>query len=229
MSKNLILGYGRLGKELVAQTQWHYITRSIDGFDFCNINSYSYFLDNYDTIINCVANTNTYSNQKEDHLNVNFKAVCDLVDYCNSKNKKLVQISTDYVYAGSVNKASEDDIPVHARTWYTYSKLLADGYIQARAKNYLIVRTSFKSNPWPYAKAPGRVGNFDYTSIIAQLIIKLINKNACGVFNLGTAPKKLYDLAKQTNPDVILDTNTDPNMPQNVIMNLSKMKEFLNE
>jgi dTDP-4-dehydrorhamnose reductase len=226
---NLILGYGRLGKELVAQTQWHYIARSIDGFDFCNIKSYSYLLDDYQTIINCIADTNTYSNDRQNHLNVNFKAVCDLVDYCNITNKKLCQISTDYVYANSVENASEEDIPVHARTWYTYSKLLADGYIQARSKDYLIIVCSFKQNPWPYLKAPARTGNFDYTEKIAQLIIKLINKGASGIFNVGTKPKRLYDLAKESNPDVVLDTNTDPNMPQNVIMNLSKMKEFLNE
>ena len=226
---NLILGQGRLGKEIYNQTQWQFISRAVDGFDFCNINSYSYLLDDYDTIINCIANTDTYGSNKEDHLNVNFKAVCDLVDYCNITNKKLIHLSSDYVYAGSVENASEEDVPVHARTWYTYSKLLSDGYVVMRSNDYLIIRTSFKNSPWQYSKAPARMGNFDYTPVIAQLIIKLINKNAQGVFNVGSAPKKLYDLAKQTNPNVILDTNTDPNMPQNVIMNLSKMKEFLNE
>jgi dTDP-4-dehydrorhamnose reductase len=226
---NLILGYGRLGKELVAQTNWHYITRSIDGFDFCNIKSYSYLLDDYQTIINCIANTNTYSNEREDHLNVNFKAVCDLVDYCNLTNKKLIQISSDYVYANSVENASEEDIPVHARTWYTYSKILSDGYITVRSKNYLIARCSFKTNPWPYVKASARMGNFDYTETIARLIIKLINKNASGIYNVGTGVKSLYDLAKQTNPNVILDTNIPESMPQSVTMNLSKMERFLNE
>jgi dTDP-4-dehydrorhamnose reductase len=226
---NLILGYGRLGKELVSQTNWHFITRSIDGFDFCNIKSYSYLLDDYQTIINCIADTNTYDSNKENHLNVNFKAVCDLVDYCNITNKKLIQISTDYVYANSVENASEEDVPVHARTWYTYSKLLADGYIQARSKDYLIIRTSFKKFPWPYTKAPARTGNFDYTEKIAQLIIKLINAGASGLFNVGTEIKSLYDLAKKTNPNVVLDTNVPESMPQSVIMNLSKMERFLNE
>lgn len=228
---NLILGYGKLGKELVSQTQWHYITRSIDGFDFCNIKSYSYLLDDYQTIINTIADTNTYSNNKENHLNVNFKAVCDLTDYCNLTNKKLVQISTDYIYTYSPQYATEESVPSNTPNWYTYSKLLADGYVQIRSKDYLLIRTSFKPKPFPYDKALVRQkGNFDYIDVIGRIIIKLINKNARGIFNVGTEIKTIYDLALQTNPNVnAWFGELDPTMPSDISMNLSKMENFLNE
>ena len=41
MSKNIILGYGLLGSEIVKQTKWDFICRSKDkSFDFDNIDSY---------------------------------------------------------------------------------------------------------------------------------------------------------------------------------------------
>jgi dTDP-4-dehydrorhamnose reductase len=228
---NLILGYGRLGKELVQQTQWDFISRSKNNFDFCNINTYFHYLYNYDIIINTIANTNTYSKNREEILKVNFEAVIDLANYCNITDKKLIHISTDGVYANSFSKASENDIPIHARTWYYYSKLLADAYIQAKSKKYLIIRTSFKPYPFVYPKAiTSQKGNFDYTPTITKLIIQLINHNATGIFNVGTKDKTVYELAIQTNPNVpASDDVLDPEMPRDVTMNLSKMENFLKE
>lgn len=229
---NLVLGYGRLGQEIVSQTGWDYISRGKDNFDFCDINSYSNKLENYDIIINCIANTDTYGCNKKDILKVNFDAVCDLVDYCNIHNKKLVHISSDFVYSGSDHLANEEkSVPVHAKTWYSYSKLLADGYIESRGKNYLTIRTSFKPFPFPYSKAiTTLIGNFDYTNVIANLIIKLIKANASGLYNLGTEVKTVYNLAIRSNPNVLSsDDSLNENMPKDVTMDLSKMKSIIGE
>jgi len=225
----LILGHGKLGKEIFAQTRWDYISRSKDEFDFCNIDSYMDLLDGYDAVINCIAHTDTYSDERQKHLDINFKAVCDLADYCNFTGKKLVHISTDYVYSGSIAHARENDVPVHNRCWYTYSKLLADGYIEARCNNYLIIRTSFKPHPFPYPKATTiQWGNFDYTNIIASLVIELINTNATGIVNVGTKLKNIHQLAVQTNPDVIPAFEyLDDEMPTDISMDLSKMRALL--
>jgi len=230
MINNLVLGYGKLGKEIVKQTQWDYLTRSEQDFDFCDIHSYYKHLCGYDTIINCIANTDTYSENKQEMLNTNFKGVCDLVNWCNQWGKKIVHISTDYVYAGSSHPAKEDDIPLYAKTWYTYSKLLADGYIESFAKDYVIFRTSFKDSPFPYEKAIiCQKGNFDYTPKIASLIIKLINKNAQGIVNVGHEESwSMYEMAKETNPNVKLSYDIiNENMPHDVSMDVSKMKGIL--
>ena len=34
-------------------------------------------------------------------------------------------------------EASENDIPIHGNNWYSYTKLLADAYIELKSKNYL--------------------------------------------------------------------------------------------
>jgi dTDP-4-dehydrorhamnose reductase len=227
---NLVLGYGKLGKEIVSQTHWDYLARFEQDFDFCNINSYYKYLYGYNVIINCIANTNTYSNNKQEMLNTNFKAVCDLVNWCNKWNKKIVQISSDYTYANSNHPTKETDIPIHAKTWYAYSKLLADGYIESFADDYLIIKTGFKSFPFPYEKAIiYQKGNFDYTPKIASLIIELINKNTQGIVNVGHKESwSMYEMAKETNPNVKLTYDIiNENMPHDVSMDISKMKGIL--
>jgi dTDP-4-dehydrorhamnose reductase len=230
--KPLILGDGLLGTELVKQTGWNYISRKKDNFDFCDILSYYHLLSGYGTIINCIANTDTYSEERKKHWDTNFVAVCDLVEFCNKKSKKLIQISTDYIYGNSTILASENDIPVHCDNWYSYTKNLADGYVQAKSNDYLLIRTSFKKNPFPYDKAfTFQHGNFNYVNIIAELIIKLINKNAFGVYNVGTEkPWTIYEMALETKPDVLQsDDLISYSMPENITMDTRKMRRFLNE
>jgi len=228
--KILALGYGKLGQEIVKQSGWDYISREKNNFDFNNINSYNKYLYNYDTIINCIANTYTYSDDKQSMIDTNFKAVVNLIEFSNLYNKKLIQIGTDYIYDGSVENASEEDIPVHARNWYSYSKLLIDGYIQSFCENYLLIRTSFKSNPFPYPKAiTTQKGNFDYTDKIVEKIINLINNNAIGVYNVGhNTPWTIYEMALETNKDVVpCDDILNESMPTNITMNMEKYNEFI--
>ena len=81
MSANLILGYGLLGKEIVSKTGWDYLCRKeVPDFDFRDISTYSKHLYSYDTIINCVANTDTYSDNKNTMIETNFKPICDLTN-----------------------------------------------------------------------------------------------------------------------------------------------------
>jgi len=225
--KYLILGDGKLSTELRKQTNWDYISRKKQNFDFTNISSYSKYLDDYDQIINCIGYTKTYENNKEDNWNVNYLGVIDLVDYCFKTNKKLIHISTDYVYANSVENASEENIPSNFNTWYSYTKLLGDGYVQAKLNNFLLIRTNFKPRPFPWKKAWGVKGNFDYIDIITNLIIQLIEKNAIGIYNVGTEIKSYYELAKQTVEDCELFNNSDISPPPDVTMNISKMKDKL--
>lgn len=223
----VILGDGLLGSELHHQTNWDIFSRKKNGIDITQLASWKNLLSPYDVIINCIAYTNTYSQDREACLKINFGGVADLLDYCVIENKKLVHISTDYVYANSVHPASETDVPVHQATHYAYSKLLADGYIELRGKRYLIVRCSHKPSPFPYPQAWDDVhGNFDYVPVIASYIIQLIKKDATGIFNIGTPSKTMYDLAKQTQQHVLPSKKTNPLVPHNLEMQLDKVEGF---
>ena len=134
----IVLGNGLLGSEIVKQTNWNSLSRKNDGFDINDESTFSKLLG-YDIVVNCIANTDTYSTDRDSHWNTNYKAVYNLINFCNSNNIKLVHIGTDYLFANNINKnATEEDVPVHSENWYSYTKLLGDGIIQLLSNNYLI-------------------------------------------------------------------------------------------
>ena len=226
-NKILILGDGCLGSELHKQTGWDYISRKKSPGCEANVfNQWSSLLTHYHTIINCIAYTTTFSTEKTQHWDINYKFVSELVDYCNKTNKKLVHISTDYVYTNSKEFASENDVPIHGDNWYSYTKLLADAYIELRSNNYLICRGTHKPKPFPYKKAwINQIGNFDYVDVMAYLIILLINKNIEGIVNIGTESKSMFRLALQTSrPEACFKP---AETPDNTTMDLLKLNNIL--
>ena len=72
-------------------------------------------------------------------------------------------------------------------------------------RNYLIIRTLFKPNPWPWEYAfTDQMTQGDYVDVIAPLIAKEIlqwDGTSKSVF-VGTGRKSMFDLAKRTRPDV---------------------------
>lgn len=222
----LVLGDGILATELVKQTGWRFISRKKNKIDFTQPGSYSSLIKGYDVIVNCIAYTDTYSIDKQKHWDTNYEGVADLVKLCNLNRSKLVQISTDHVYANSESEASEDSIPQPVPTWYGYTKMLGDAHVQLAADNYLICRESHKPYPFPYKQAwSNQHTNGDYVTVIADLIIQLINKDAKGTFNVGTEIKTWFNLTKEqfkTTP-----VSKPEQAPADVTMNLTKLKNAL--
>ena len=224
--RRLVLGDGLLGSELVKQTGWDYISRKKDMMDLKDIVYFIRDIEKYDEIINCIAHTDTYDKNRDKHWNVNYKFVTDLVDACI--DKKLIHISTDYIYTNSREEASEEDVPVHCNNWYGYTKLLGDAYVQVKSNKHLVIRCGHKKEPFVYEKAwLNQVGNFDYVSVITKLIIELIDKDCSGIYNVGTETKTMYDLAKRTKSDVKCDVYLHPQIPKNISMNLQKLGETI--
>ena len=225
--KVIILGQGKLGREIYSQTKWDNLSRSKNNIEVTEFDQWKEKLLPYDTILNCIANTNTYSKDKNSHINTNYKFVIDLVKFCNEHNKKLIHISTDYVYVNSNERASEDEVPVTDNNWYSHTKLMADSYIEIMSKNFLICRLSHKDKPFSYESAWTDVKtNADYTDVISSLVIDLIKLNAKGLYNVGTEEKTIYELAIRTNENV-KQTLSPPHIPKNVTMDISKMKKTL--
>jgi dTDP-4-dehydrorhamnose reductase len=226
--KIIILGDGLLGSEIINQTGWNYLSRKKDNINIFTFDDWLNKLEKYDTIVNCIGHTDTYSYEKDTHLNVNYRFVTYLIKYCNEMGKKLVHISTDYIYTYSIENATEEDVPVHANNWYSYYKLISDAVIQLECKKHLVIRATHKPNPFIYEKAwVDQVGNFDYVNEISKLIVSLIKKDVSGVFNVGTELKSMYDLAKTTNSNVT-PIQSPYFVPKNTSMSLSKMKKILN-
>ncbi|MDC6464858.1 sugar nucleotide-binding protein [bacterium] len=216
---NVVLGNGLLGSEIVNQTGWDCISRK-DGFDATQPD-FS-LLSKYDIIINCIANTDSYSDDIDSMMDVNYKFVMALSDYCRLNNKKLVHISTEFVYANNYVIPTELDPAIPDNTWYAQSKLLADQYIELTNTNYLICRETHKPNPFPYPKVWDVMTCGDTVDKIANLIIRLVNKEATGMFNVGTGPKRLWVLAP--NAEII---DAPKHVPKDTRMNLNKLNSFL--
>lgn len=225
---NIILGDGLLGGSVIGLSGWQYVSRSRDGFDFNKMHSIkSYLPKGVKTIINLIANTDTYSSDIYNMFNTNYRSIVDLVHFCNKKDIKLVHFSTDYVYEKSVSNASEEDKAIPT-TAYAVSKLLADEYIMKHSKNYLILRGAQKVDPFPYEKAfTNLMGNFDYPDAIAEIAIKMVKRNATGLYNIGTPTKSMYELARRTNSEV-KEAIAPDHFPTDVTMDLTKMNQFLN-
>ena len=77
--KPIVLGYGLLGKEIVNQTNWDFLSRKKDGIDANDIKTMTPILSKYDTIINCIAHTDTYSKEKDQNWSVNYVFVDKLI------------------------------------------------------------------------------------------------------------------------------------------------------
>jgi dTDP-4-dehydrorhamnose reductase len=217
----VIIGDGLLGTEIFEQTKWDLRSRKKANFSIYGDLSE---LDEYSVIVNCIAHTNTYESNRESHWDVNCVFLDRLIDYCNQKSKKLIHISTDYIYAGSVSNASEDDVPIHIGTWYGYTKNIGDALVQLRSKDYLVCRMSHKPNPFPYDFAWDNINtNCDYVDVIAKMVIELIKNKRTGVYNVGTDKKTIYQLALKTKDDVF-PVNRNKNAPSDITMDLRKIK-----
>jgi len=235
MSNIVILGDGLLGSELAHQTNWDTISRKVDRFDLTDVKTFDLLLETYDgmmqrakydTIVNCIANTDTYSKDRQGHWDVNYKGVAELTDFCSYWGIKLVHISSDYVYANSTGVPTEEDVPVHQETYYAYTKLLADAYIELKSEDYLVVRATHKEYPFKYKVAwIDQLGNFDYVDQIASSVVRLVNSNASGIYNVGTELKSVYDLAKRTAKDVKASLAPSAT-PANTQMNLDKFNNI---
>jgi len=220
--KVLILGDGLLGSELATLTGWSVASRKKSNLNIKDTLSLVKLISNYEIIINCIAHTDSYSLEKEIHWDVNYKFACVLSDLCRDNEKKLVHISTEFVYANNLITPTEEDLPIPDTTWYAYSKLLADEYIKLTNQNYLICRELHKPKNTNYPEVWKVKTSGDTVDKIAMLIIQLVNSNAKGVYNVGTGSKFLKEIIPSE-----IEVEPPTYVPKDTSMNLNKLNKFL--
>jgi len=146
----LITGvHGQLGRAVAAASEDRRLEhegRDIDTLDICN----SHMVDDWvtsarpSTVINCAAFTavDDCEANEESALAVNATAVGHLAAACDRNGARLVQISTDYVFAGDGKHPYTEDDPVAPASAYGRTKLRGEEQAQ-KAENHLIVRTAW--------------------------------------------------------------------------------------
>ena len=110
-------------------------------------------------VINCAAATNVDGCESNEDIafKINSIGPRNLAIACEEVEAKLVQVSTDYVFSGNINKPLREYDSTAPNNVYGKSKLQGERYVQQFCSKYFIVRTA-----WLY----GYVGhNFVYTMI----------------------------------------------------------------
>src|SRR3989344_2890375 len=96
---------------------------------------------------------------------LNVSGTASVVDACKNSNRKLIFISTDFVFDGQNGPYSEESQPggnPPKVSWYGLTKIEAENYVRENLANFLILRIAY-----PYR------GRFEGKDDIAKRILRL--------------------------------------------------------
>jgi dTDP-4-dehydrorhamnose reductase len=186
MTPLLTGGSGRLGTELKKLRDFYAPTRNLLDITTANIFPYT------DLVVHCAAYTDV--DKAEDDADE-----CIETNVGGTLNLALAYPGVPFVLISSEHAP-------HAINIYGASKYASEEVVKRICRRYLIIRTLFKPTPWPFDNAwDDQITQGDYTPVIAKKILKAIDnwdKETCKTILVGTGRKSIYDLAKQTRPDV---------------------------
>ena len=206
-------------------------------------------------VINVAAITDLQACQKKKNLchKINFLLPLKLNILSKKYNFKFVQISTDQVYVSSHKKENSEKDRIGFKNYYSKTKYLSEKELKKNPKS-LIIRTNFtgfKANKkktfisWidESIKKKKKINLFNDlvcstidVETCSKLIIKLIEKNKFGVFNLGTkdslSKKKFAILYAKKLRKKILYNDISANKvilkrPLNLRLNVKKIEKAL--
>ena len=191
--KVLVIGSeGQLGSEIKnfskTQNSISWVFSSIKTLDLLNLNSIDNYLNkiNPTVVINCAAYTNVDKAEKEFYKAdiINHKAPELISRWTNKKNRKLIQISTDYVFDGLSNISLSENSKTKPVNEYGSSKLKGEIACLKNDPNSIIIRTS-----WLYS-------SFGKNFVKTMIHLMKINKSVEVVNDQIGSPTYAYDLAK---------------------------------
>ncbi len=115
--------------------------------DLADVDAMAAVLTSYrpDAIINAAAYTAVDKAESERDLAfaINAEAVRGLADYCQQESISLLQVSTDFVFAGDSSSPYLPESQLQPLGVYGESKLAGEGYAQDRCSQSYIVRTGW--------------------------------------------------------------------------------------
>ena len=264
--KVLVIGSdGQLGLEFQKISNSYdsssWIFSTIKTLDLLRLETISFFLNNINpsVIVNCAAYTNVDKAETEPKLanTINYKAVDIISRWTSFNQKKLIHISTDYVFDGlSKLPLSENSItkPVNE---YGSSKLKGEIACLKNDPNSIVIRTS-----WLYSSfgknfvktmielmkknksvkvVNDQIGSPTYAHDLARLIIEIIinYKNESGLFHYSNdgeiswfdfagSIKELYNLDCKIIGVSSKEFKTLAKRPEYSLLNKSKIKKMFN-
>ena len=162
-------------------------------------------------------------------IKTNIIGTANVVMACEKYNKKIIYISTDYVYPGTDGNYKETD-SMKPFTKYGWSKLGGECAVQMY-DNHLILRMAMNRKPFPHPKALKDMRkSLMYIEDAAEVTLQLLDET--GIINVGGKSQSVYDFVKETNPDIqpiTLSEISDVNMATDCTMDTKKMKRVIDD
>ena len=264
--KVLVIGSeGQLGLEFQKisnnfdSLSWYFST--IKTLNLLWLETINSFLNNINptVIVNCAAYTNVDKAETEPKLAniINHKAVDIISKWTSVKNKKLIHISTDYVFDGQSNIPFSENSKTKPINEYGSSKLKGEVACLKNDPNSIVIRTS-----WLYSSigknfvktmidlmkknnsvkvVNDQIGSPTYAYDLAKVIIEIIlnNKNKSGLFHYSNegeiswvefarSIRELYNLDCEIIGVSSKEFKTLAKRPKYSLLNKSKIKTTFN-
>ena len=225
-------GRGMLGTDLVdicRQQGFGVKVFDLPEFDITNAQQLKQAVSTADTIVNCAAYTNVDGAESNAELayRVNAEAVGRLGILAKDAGKKVLHISTDFVFDGRSDMPYvETDLPNPVNT-YGKSKLEGERLLADSGCRYCILRVewtygmhgnNFVTKIIQRAKTnktmkvvDDQVGSPTATTEVAKVICKLLPKMSNGIFHFASSDYvSRYEMAKFIFDKLSIDVNLFP-------------------
>ena len=208
--KNTFLtgGSGTLGSELIKISTAYDVNFVAPLSKYCDITN-PYQIHNHikdsgcDTVVHSAAITDVKATENDPSLawDVNVLGTINVLKSCKDLGKKLVFISTDYVFDGEKGNYTIDD-PINPLSKYAKTKAAAELLVRTY-ENSLVIRTSFFGYEFPYEAAfVDQWSSKDYVDIIAPKVLEEILSDKRGIVHVGNERRTIYDIALDRDENV---------------------------
>ena len=219
-----------LSKQLSRNKEYEVICTDIEELNIVDINSVNKVISKYkpDVVINCAAHTavDLCETDIENAYKINAIGPRNLAIACEKVNAKFVQVSTDYVFDGNIDRPYREDDNTCPNSIYGSSKLMGEKFTKEFCSRHFIVRTA-----WLYGEGNNFVrtmlklsetnkeinvlndqfGSPTSTVDLAKAIIELIHTEHYGTYH-GTCEGKCswYDFAQKIFEIRNIDIKVNP-------------------
>ena len=134
-----------------------------------------------------------------DSIQKNIIGTANVTLHCERFKKKMIYISTNYVYPG-IDGDYDEQSELKPFNNYGWSKLGGECAVH-HYKDSLILRICMNARPFPHDKAfTDVISSHMFNDKAAKITLKLLDE--VGIVNVGGEAQSVYDFAVQEKPDV---------------------------
>lgn len=154
-------------------------------------------------------------------IDTNIIGTSNIVKACIEFKKKIIYISTDYVYGPGENFAEHSSVKPCNK--YSWSKLGGECAVMMH-DNHLILRVAMTQFPFPHKSAYTNIFKSSiWMDEMAEILIKCIHLN--GILNVGNQTQSIYDFVSSRQKNILPKVATDEEKTKSfsISMDLTKL------